>query len=136
MSRVVFCVVAVLCSVPAVQPEGVVGEEVRVRCETTTGPILIKMTPERGPLGAQRFMELVEGGFFADVPLFRVVKGFLVQYGIPGHYAEKNKRWTDHTIKDDPHPQPAGRSVVCIFINTERTYQNSPFYTQFFFPII
>eukprot|EP01060_Flectonema_neradi_P008341 TRINITY_DN15961_c0_g1_i1.p1 TRINITY_DN15961_c0_g1~~TRINITY_DN15961_c0_g1_i1.p1 ORF type:complete len:325 (+),score=66.79 TRINITY_DN15961_c0_g1_i1:53-976(+) len=76
-----------------------------VSCSATTGDFLIEMTPERGPIGAQRFLELVEDGFFTDIPMFRVLPGFLVQYGIPGRMDLKStwEKWTSTRIKDDPH---------------------------------
>eukprot|EP00659_Diplonema_papillatum_P000850 gene850-1307_t len=52
----------------------------KVKCASTQGDFTIEMTPERGPIGAQRFIDLVEDEFFADVPMFRVVPNFLVQY--------------------------------------------------------
>jgi hypothetical protein len=50
-----------------------------VVCETTKGDIEITVTASRSPIGAARFLELVAAGFYSDVALFRVVKGFLVQ---------------------------------------------------------
>lgn len=51
------------------------------QCETTKGRIEIELHPEWSPKGAKRFEELVAGGFFVDVPLFRCVKNFLCQFG-------------------------------------------------------
>eukprot|EP01064_Diplonema_japonicum_P004701 TRINITY_DN1308_c0_g2_i1.p1 TRINITY_DN1308_c0_g2~~TRINITY_DN1308_c0_g2_i1.p1 ORF type:complete len:259 (+),score=24.07 TRINITY_DN1308_c0_g2_i1:68-844(+) len=85
----------------------------RIKCGTTAGDFVVEMTPSRGPLGAQRFVDLVEDEFFTEIPLFRVVPGFLVQYGIPGIVSnkERHKKWIEGRIKDDPHPE-GGRSQV------------------------
>ena len=43
---------------------------------------MLEIKPEWAPLGAARFLELVESGYFSGVPFFRVVKDFLTQFGI------------------------------------------------------
>ncbi|CAM9775034.1 unnamed protein product, partial [Sphacelaria rigidula] len=54
------------------------------------------------PLGAQRFVELVEDDFFTDVAFFRCVENFLVQFGISPD-PEKNMKWRERgSIPDDP----------------------------------
>lgn len=40
--------------------------------------------PRRAPTGAARFEELVKGDFFTDIKFFRVVNGFMAQFGIAG----------------------------------------------------
>ena len=89
--------------------------DTRVSCSATTGNFLIQMTPEKGPIGAKRFLELVEDGFFTEIPMFRVLPGFLVQYGIPGRMDLKAnwEKWTSSRIKDDPHLGPNNKDVVC-----------------------
>jgi len=58
------------------------------------------------PLGAERFVELVEDDYFTDVAMFRCVKNFLVQFGIPPDAVSPKKRyWRERGgIKDDPSP--------------------------------
>jgi glutathione peroxidase len=46
-------------------------EVVVVNCETTKGPLKIVVNPSWAPLGARRFLELVDDGFFNDHPLYR-----------------------------------------------------------------
>lgn len=53
-----------------------------VSCETTQGLIRIEVYKDWAPLGAQRFLDLVQDGFFTDIALYRCVKRFLVQFGI------------------------------------------------------
>uniref|UniRef100_A0A7S1T0Y9 peptidylprolyl isomerase n=1 Tax=Tetraselmis chuii TaxID=63592 RepID=A0A7S1T0Y9_9CHLO len=79
------------------------GEETKqVACETTAGKLTIEVHPEWAPLGAARFLELVESGFFVDVALFRVVPNFLVQFGIAAD-PEVTKKWQSKgNIMDDP----------------------------------
>ena len=53
------------------------------------------------PIGADRFYELVQKEFYKDCRFFRVVPGFMVQFGINGDPAVQ-KSWRDAKIKDDP----------------------------------
>ena len=55
----------------------------------------------RAPKGAARFDELVKSGFFTDIKFFRVVSGFMAQFGISGDPALAAK-WRTNTITDDP----------------------------------
>ena len=65
-----------------VPPEGPV---TLVCCSTTKGPMNIAVHSTWAPLGAARFLEMVETKFFSTrVPLFRALKGFLVQFGLAG----------------------------------------------------
>ena len=51
--------------------------------------------------GADRFYELVQEKFFDDQKFFRVVRGFVVQWGI--HKEPKtNRLWSSRDIVDDP----------------------------------
>ena len=45
---------------------------------------IIPLHKPRAPNGAARFEELVKGGFFTDIKFFRVVSGFMAQFGIAG----------------------------------------------------
>lgn len=51
----------------------------KVHCRTTKGDINLDIYRDWSPLGADRFIELVEDGFFQDIAFFRCVKRFLTQ---------------------------------------------------------
>lgn len=69
---------------------------VSVRCETTKGAISISVRPSWSPLGAQRFLQLVDDGFYTNLPLFRCMSGFVCQFGAkPG-----GSKYS--AIQDDP----------------------------------
>jgi len=63
--------------------------------------IVIEVTRSLAPLGADRFHALVKAGFYSDSALFRVVPGFVLQFGISGD-PKLNSRWLHDEIKDDP----------------------------------
>lgn len=68
--------------------------------ETTQGNFTLAITRKWSPLGADRFYNLVRAGFFTDVIFFRVVKNFVVQFGIHGNPKLATK-WLDSNIQDD-----------------------------------
>jgi len=74
-----------------------------VRCDTTEGPITIAVHQAWAPRGAARFLDMVQSGFFSTkVALFRAVRGFICQTGIPGDPAV-TKLWKQKgRIQDDP----------------------------------
>lgn len=61
------------------------------------------MHPAWSPIGAGRFVELVNADYFSDVALFRCIEGFICQFGIAAK-PEINTEWkTKGAIQDDPH---------------------------------
>lgn len=69
--------------------------------ETTAGDFVVDVHPEWAPEGAKRFKELVEQGFYTDIAVFRVIDGFMAQFGIHGDPTVMAK-WRDSKIPDDP----------------------------------
>ncbi|HEY4417762.1 MAG TPA: peptidylprolyl isomerase [Verrucomicrobiae bacterium] len=67
---------------------------------TTKGNFTIEVTRALAPNGADRFYNLVRSGFFTDVEFFRVVSGFMCQFGVHGDPAVSAK-WRDANISDD-----------------------------------
>jgi peptidyl-prolyl cis-trans isomerase A (cyclophilin A) len=71
---------------------------VKARFKTTKGDMLIEIYPEAAPNAAARFQELISKGFYDNTPLFRVVPGFVVQFGVnskPNHVVYKEKNFDD-----------------------------------------
>jgi peptidyl-prolyl cis-trans isomerase A (cyclophilin A) len=76
-------------------------ETFRARFETTAGEFAIEVRREWAPLGADRFYNLVKNGFYDDQRIYRVVEGFMVQFGIHGEPLV-DYQWQDEIIMDDP----------------------------------
>jgi peptidyl-prolyl cis-trans isomerase A (cyclophilin A) len=68
--------------------------------DTTKGKFTIEVTRSLAPLGADRFYNLVRSGYFKDLAFFRVIPGFMCQFGIHGDPAVSAK-WREASIKDD-----------------------------------
>lgn len=73
----------------------------KAQFDTTKGKITIEVTRANSPNGADRFYNLVKSGYFKDIAFFRVVSGFMVQFGIHGDPAVSAK-WRAANISDDP----------------------------------
>jgi peptidyl-prolyl cis-trans isomerase A (cyclophilin A) len=72
-----------------------------VRFETSRGDFQMEIHRDWAPQGADRFHELVSGGFFDDQRFFRVIDGFVVQFGIHGD-PQVAAAWRRQRITDDP----------------------------------
>src|SRR5215469_3435011 len=51
---------------------------------TTKGSFTVEVTRSLAPNGADRFYNLAKSGFFTDIAFFRVIPGFMCQFGIHG----------------------------------------------------
>lgn len=72
-----------------------------VKFETTEGPFVVKFEREWAPIGVDRVYDLVQMGYYDRVAFFRVLEGFVAQFGIHGRPAV-NEAWKDATIEADP----------------------------------
>jgi peptidyl-prolyl cis-trans isomerase A (cyclophilin A) len=75
-----------------------------VKFATTKGEVVIQVTRAWAPIGADRFYNLVKHGFYNDAAFFRIVPGFIVQFGL-GADPAVNRAWKSANIKDDPVTQ-------------------------------
>jgi peptidyl-prolyl cis-trans isomerase A (cyclophilin A) len=83
----------------------------KVRFETTKGQFVVTITRAWAPLGADRFYTLVKSGFYDGARFFRVLPGFVVQFGIAGDPAV-NTKWHNANLVDDPVTQTNRRGTI------------------------
>ena len=76
-------------------------EEYAVTFETTAGNFVLTVYRDWAPRGADRFYNLVTNGFYNEQRFFRVVPGFVVQWGMSGD-PEITKEWANAQFLDDP----------------------------------
>ena len=69
-----------------------------------SGEFVIEVHEDWCPLGAARFKEMVDSSFFRDIAFFRVIEGFMAQFGIAGEPGQA-AMWRQKTIRDDPVTQ-------------------------------
>lgn len=83
----------------------------KAKFDTSAGVFVIDVTRAWAPLGADRFYNLVKNGYFTDVRFFRVVPGFMVQFGIHGDPAV-SRVWQPARLQDDPVKESNNRGYV------------------------
>ena len=75
-------------------------EKFKVLFDTTQGKFTAEFNRSWSPHGVDRFYELVQSDFFKDLSFFRVVKNFVVQFGIHGD-PKISSQWRNKKIPDD-----------------------------------
>jgi peptidyl-prolyl cis-trans isomerase A (cyclophilin A) len=83
----------------------------QVKFETTRGDFTVTVTRAWAPLAADRFYNLVKHHYFDNARFFRVVPGFVVQFGISAQ-PPVNAAWDKATIKDEPVTQKNKRGTL------------------------
>jgi peptidyl-prolyl cis-trans isomerase A (cyclophilin A) len=83
----------------------------RVDFDTSKGPFVIEVHRDWAPNGADRFYNLVKNGFYDNARFFRVIEGFMAQFGVNGD-PKISAVWRDARIKDDPARISNKRSFV------------------------
>ncbi|HYL62554.1 MAG TPA: peptidylprolyl isomerase [Candidatus Methylomirabilis sp.] len=86
-------------------------ETYNVKFTTTKGDFVITVTRAWAPLGADRFYNLVRHHFYDTASFFRVLRGFVVQWGISA-YPPVSAAWSRAPIKDDPVVQSNLRGYI------------------------
>jgi peptidyl-prolyl cis-trans isomerase A (cyclophilin A) len=86
-------------------------DEYKVQFSTTRGDFVVTVTRSWAPLGADRFYNLVRHHFYDNASFFRVLPGFMAQFGISA-YPAVNAVWESANIKDDPVTQSNTRGYV------------------------
>lgn len=83
----------------------------KARFDTSKGAFVIDVRREWAPNGADRFFNLVKNGFYDGVRFFRVLDGFMAQFGINGD-PKISAPWRDARIQDDPVRQSNKRGFI------------------------
>src|ERR1700686_4105081 len=107
-------------------PDAASPESFRARFETTKGEFTVEVTRVWAPKGADRFYRLVTEGYFKDIRFFRVLPGFMAQFGASGN-PELNARMASLQIPDDPVTQSNKRGMVTFAMAGPNTRSNQFF---------
>jgi peptidyl-prolyl cis-trans isomerase A (cyclophilin A) len=83
----------------------------KVDFDTSRGPIVVEIHRDWAPNGADHLYELVKAGFYDGDRFFRVVRGFVAQFGINGDPAT-NRLWSSVNIPDDKPTQANVRGTL------------------------
>ena len=95
-----------------------------VKVTTTRGSFIVTVTRAWAPLGADRFYNLVKHHFYNGASFFRVIQGFVAQFGI-SPYPAVTTAWEKSFIADDPvkHSNTRGSVVFATSGPNTRTTQ-------------
>ncbi len=109
MIRLIIVALALITAAPAFSQglgnPGALNEQAppvyKAKFETSKGAFVIEVHRDWAPNGADRFYNLVKNKFFDNARFFRVISGFMVQFGINGD-PKISAVWREAEIKDDP----------------------------------
>jgi peptidyl-prolyl cis-trans isomerase A (cyclophilin A) len=76
----------------------------KIKLDTSKGPVAIEVHRDWAPIGADHLYDLVKHGYYDGARFFRVLPGFVAQFGLAADPAV-TKRWVDARIPDDPVTQ-------------------------------
>src|ERR1044071_2577941 len=79
--------------------------------DTSKGPVVIEVHRDWAPIGADHFYTLVKTGFYDGDRFFRIVRNFVVQFGINGD-PKVNRLWSNLSLPDDPVKQHNVRGTI------------------------
>lgn len=102
----------------------------KAKFETTKGSFVIEVVRDQAPLGADRFYNLVKGGYFQDIAFFRVIPGFMAQFGIHGD-PKVSAAWRPARIQDDAVKSGNARGAISFAMAGPNTRT-----TQFFINLV
>jgi peptidyl-prolyl cis-trans isomerase A (cyclophilin A) len=101
----------------------------KIKFATSAGDFVVEVHRDWAPLGADRFYNLVRRGFFTNASFFRVVPGFVVQFGLSAD-AAVNKVWELAKIQDDPVKQTNKRGTI-VFATAGRNTRTTQLFINF-----
>ena len=83
----------------------------KVNFDTSVGTFEVEVHRDWAPNGADRFYNLVKNGFYDNVRFFRVIPGFMVQFGIHGDPGVASA-WQPARIPDDKVKESNKRGYI------------------------
>ncbi|MDB4913350.1 MAG: peptidyl-prolyl cis-trans isomerase PpiA precursor [Gemmatimonadetes bacterium] len=101
-----------------------------VHFETSRGDFDMKVRRSWAPLGAGRLYYLVSNGFYNGARFFRVLEGFMVQFGVNGDPAVSNV-WKDRRLGDDPFAKHSNRRGTVSFANEGPNTRNTQLFVNY-----
>ncbi|MBI4377159.1 MAG: peptidylprolyl isomerase [Elusimicrobia bacterium] len=102
----------------------------KARFKTTQGDFVIQAHREWAPNGADRFYNLVKAGYFQDIAFFRVIDGFMVQFGIHGD-PKISAKWREARIDDDPAAGKSNKRGMVTFATAGENTRTTQIFINF-----
>jgi peptidyl-prolyl cis-trans isomerase A (cyclophilin A) len=86
-------------------------ETFQVKFTTTRGDFVVTVNRAWAPIGADRFYNLVKHHFYDNASFFRVIPGFVVQFGLSA-YPPVSAAWEKANLQDEPVTQSNKRGYL------------------------
>ena len=101
---------------PLLQPKSAIMTQTapatfKAKFQTTAGDFVVEAQRDWAPRGVDRFYNLVKNGFYDGTCVFRVISGFMAQFGIHGE-PKVSAAWRQERIQDDPVKQSNKRGYL------------------------
>jgi peptidyl-prolyl cis-trans isomerase A (cyclophilin A) len=93
------------------EPKVVIPEVFRVKFQTSQGDFVVEAVRAWSPHGVDRFHELVRKRYFDQGRFFRVVAGFIAQFGVHRDF-NVHETWRQFFIVDDPRKEKNVRGTL------------------------
>ncbi|HZE96674.1 MAG TPA: peptidylprolyl isomerase [Planctomycetota bacterium] len=103
-------------------------DEFKVKLDTTKGVVVLKVTRDWAPKGADRLYTLVKAGYYDECRFYRVLPKFIVQFGINGTPATSAK-WREMKLDDDPVKEKNTRGRLTFAKSGENTRTTNLFFS-------
>jgi peptidyl-prolyl cis-trans isomerase A (cyclophilin A) len=101
----------------------------RVKFDTSRGTFIVAVVRAQAPHGADRLYDLVKHNFFDGARFYRVVPGFVVQWGLAASPAVSSK-WKN-TIPDDPVTASNARGTVTFAATSEPNSRSTQLFINY-----
>lgn len=75
-------------------------EKFSVQFETTKGNFIVIAERKLSPLAVDRFYQLIKSNYFTDIPIYRGVPNFVIQFGTLDTILDN--AWSKHVLADEP----------------------------------
>ncbi len=102
----------------------------RARFETSAGDFVVEVHRDWAPNGADRFYNLVDNGYYDGVRFFRVIDGFMAQFGM---HADPlvTAQWRVATLEDDPVVETNTRGRVTFAMTNQPNSRTTQVFINF-----
>jgi peptidyl-prolyl cis-trans isomerase A (cyclophilin A) len=111
MGTLCLCLFPLLTSCKKPSPKITVPSVFQVRFTTSQGTFIVEANKSWAPRGVDRFHELVRIKYFDQGRFFRVLKGFIAQFGVHRDF-DVHDKWRKLVIPDDPFKEKNLRGTL------------------------
>ena len=105
-------------------------DKFQAKFETSKGEFIVEVTRAWAPNGADRFYNLVKNGFYDNCRFFRVIKGFMAQFGINGD-PKIAMKWYNANFKDDPVKESNKRGFLTYAMSSAPNSRSTQLFINF-----